>query len=120
MSLGVRNKNGLGKARINVEVGSGNVFADIGLTQPELAMVKAELISRIHDLIVIKKLTQVKAAKLLGLDQPKVSALIRGKVEGYTLDRLFRFLTALGQCVQITVRPTKANDSRSRRLMVVE
>jgi predicted XRE-type DNA-binding protein len=91
-----------------VEEGSGNVFADLGLPNPELALAKAELVQRIRSLIERRKLTQAKAAEILGLDQPKVSALVRGLVEGYTLDRLFRFLNALGQEVEITVRPKGA------------
>src|SRR5206468_7374966 len=85
--------------------GSGNVFADLGLPNPEIALAKAELVQRIRALIAKRKLTQTKAAELLGLDQPKVSALVRGRVEGYSIDRLFRFLNALGQRVEITVRP---------------
>jgi len=85
------------------------VFADLGLPNPDLALAKAELVQRIRDLIAERKLTQAKAAKLLGLDQPKVSALVRGRVEGYTLDRLFRFLNALGQRVEITVHPNEKN-----------
>ncbi len=81
------------------------MFADLNLPNPELALAKAELVQRIRDLIAVRQLTQVKAAKLLGLDQPKVSALVRGRVEGYSIDRLFRFLNALGQRVEITVRP---------------
>lgn len=88
-----------------VEPGSGNVFADLGLPNPDLALAKAELVRRVRDLIAERKLTQAKAADLLGIDQPKVSALVRGRVEGYSLDRLFRFLNALGQHVEITVRP---------------
>ena len=65
-----------------------------------------ESVSRyVRDLIAERRLTQAKAAKLLGLDQPKVSGLVRGRVEGYSIDRLFRFLNALGQRVEITVRP---------------
>ncbi len=90
---------------IGVERGSGNVFADLGLPNPDLALAKAELVRRIRDIIADRGLTQAKAAELLGLDQPKVSALVRGRVEGYSLDRLFRFLNALGQQVEITVRP---------------
>src|SRR5712672_2730131 len=89
-----------------VEQGSGNVFADLDLPNPNLALAKAELVQRIRQLIADRKLTQVRAAKLLGLDQPKVSALVRGRVEGYSLDRLFRFLNALGQRVEICVRPS--------------
>jgi len=85
------------------------VFADLGIPNPDLALAKAELVQRIRDLIAERKLTQAKAADLLGLDQPKVSALVRGRVEGYTIDRLFRFLTALGQRIEITVRPNVKN-----------
>src|SRR5438132_6626217 len=94
---------------VQIEAGSGNVFADLNLPNPDMALAKAELVQRIRDLIAERKLTQVKAAKLLGVDQPKVSALVRGRVEGYSIDRLFRFLNALGQRVEITVRPNPNN-----------
>lgn len=90
---------------IAFERGSGNPFADMGIPNPDLALAKAVLIQRIRRLIEERKLTQTKAANLLGIDQPKVSALLRGRVEGYSIDRLFRLLTALGQRVEITVRP---------------
>lgn len=85
-------------------VSSGNVFADLGLPHPDLALAKAELVQHLRAIITRRKLTQVRAAELLGIDQPKVSRLIRGDVTGYSLDRLFRFLTALGQDIEITVR----------------
>jgi predicted XRE-type DNA-binding protein len=84
------------------------VFADLGLPHPELARAKADLVQRIRTLIADRGLTQAKAAALLGLDQPKVSALVRGRVGGYSIDRLFRLLNALGQRVEITVRPATA------------
>jgi predicted XRE-type DNA-binding protein len=90
---------------IRFEEGSGNVFADLGLPNPDLALAKAELVRRIRHIIAERRLTQAQAAKLLNLDQPKVSGLVRGRVEGYSLERLFRFLTALGQRVVITVQP---------------
>lgn len=101
-----------------IDRGSGNVFADLGLPNSDLAVAKAELVQRIRTLIAARNLTQAKAAELLGLDQPKVSALVRGRVEGYTLDRLIRFLNALGQRVEITVRPTAKFD-RERAVVVV-
>jgi predicted XRE-type DNA-binding protein len=94
---------------VKIERGSGNVFADLGLPNPELALAKAEQVRRIRDLIAEQELTQAKAAALLGLDQPKVSALVRGRVEGYSIDRLFRFLNTLGQHVEIAIRPTAHN-----------
>ena len=102
---------------VRVEQGSGNVFADLGFSSPDLALAKAGLVQRIRDLIAERKLTQTKAAKLLGLDQPKVSALVRGRVEGYSIDRLFRFLNALGQRVEITVRPS-ANNTEAGAIVV--
>ena len=91
------------------EPSSGNVFVDLGIPNPDLALAKAELVHRIRDLIAERKLTQARAGELLGLDQPKVSALVRGRVGGYSIDRLFRFLNALGQQVEIRVRPTGAS-----------
>jgi predicted XRE-type DNA-binding protein len=106
-----------GEKPVRIERGSGNVFADLGFANPDLALAKAELVKRIRDLLAERKLTQAKAAKLLGLDQPKVSALVRGRVEGYSIDRLFRFLSALGQRVEISVRPN-VNKSESREVVV--
>jgi predicted XRE-type DNA-binding protein len=94
------------------------VFADLGIPNPDLALAKAELVQRIRELIAERRLTQSKAAELLGLDQPKVSGLVRGRVEGYTIDRLFRFLVALGQRVEITVRPN-AKGSESCAVVVM-
>jgi predicted XRE-type DNA-binding protein len=98
---------------VRIEEGSGNVFADLGLSHLDLALAKAELVQRIRELIEERNLTQVMAAKLLGLDQPKVSALIRGRVAGYSMDRLFRFLNALGQRVEIIVRPNGGDAAAS-------
>ena len=89
--------------RPRIEASSGNVFADLGIPNPDLALAKAELVQRIRAIIAGRKLTQSHAAQILGLDQPKVSALVRGRVEGYSLDRLFRFLNALGQRIEINV-----------------
>jgi predicted XRE-type DNA-binding protein len=83
------------------------VFADLGLPNPDLARAKADLVQRIRRLIADRKLTPVKAAAILGIEPPRVAALERGRVEGYSLDRLFRFLNALGQRVEITVYPAR-------------
>jgi predicted XRE-type DNA-binding protein len=123
MRNGSRSRSVPGKSKADdsarVEAGTGNVFADLNLPRPELALAKAELVRRIRGLIEEKKLTQVKAADLLGLDQPKVSALLRGKVDGYTIDRLFRYLNALGQRVEITVRPARESGTGARMMVVV-
>lgn len=86
------------------ERSSGNVFADLKLPNPEEALAKAELARQIHCVIEKKKLTQEKAALLLGIDQPKVSALVSGKLSGFSLERLIRFLNELGQDVTINVK----------------
>lgn len=96
------------EAPVQSVASSGNVFADLGIPSPDLALAKAELVQRIRDIITERKLTQARAAALLGLDQPKVSALLRGRVDGYSLDRLFRFLNALGQEIEINVRPSSS------------
>ncbi|MBF0110469.1 MAG: XRE family transcriptional regulator [Magnetococcales bacterium] len=83
---------------------SGNVFADLGLPNPDEPLVKAQLVSRINDIIDELDLTQSEAAKLLGVDQPKVSALVRGRLAGFSLERLFGFLNALSCNVQIVIK----------------
>ena len=93
------------ETRLGVEASSGNVFADLGVPKPEEAWAKAELARKIGRLIVERKLTQSQAASLLGIDQPKISALLRGRLQGFSSDRLFRFLNALGSDVEIVVRP---------------
>lgn len=90
---------------IKVQVSSGNVFADLGLPNSEEMLVKAELASKIGEIIETRSLTQMDAAEILGIDQPKVSALIRGRLTGFSTERLFRFLNALGSDVEISVKP---------------
>jgi predicted XRE-type DNA-binding protein len=105
--------------KIKVEVGSGNVFADLGLPNPEEHLAKAELASRIGEVIRQRRLTQAAAADLLGIDQPKVSRLLRGYLTNFSAERLMHFLTLLGRDVEIVVKPVP----RSRRvghLRVVE
>jgi predicted XRE-type DNA-binding protein len=85
----------------------GNVFADLDLPDPELLLAKAKLCAKISRIIRERKLTQKQAAKLMGLTQPNVSDLLRGRLDGFTLDRLFRCLDALGQEIEIVVRPKR-------------
>lgn len=94
------------------ERSSGNVFADLDLPNSEEALAKAELARQIHLIIKKKKLTQEKAALTLGIDQPKVSALASGKLTGFSLERLFRFLNELGQDVTINVKPKSRTHKR--------
>lgn len=87
-----------------VEQSSGNVFADLGVEEPDTARLKAELAHRIASIIDHRHLTQEQAAEILGVDQPKVSALVRGRLYGFSAERLMEFLTALGRDVEIHVR----------------
>ena len=83
---------------------SGNVFADLGLPEPEEALAKAELARRIGGIIKSRRLSQARAADVLGIDQPKVSALLRGRLSGFSTDRLLRFLNALDRDVEIVIK----------------
>lgn len=101
-----------------VEASSGNVFADLEVPDADETLAKAELAQRICALLAERKLTQARAAALLGVDQPKISALIRGKLDGFSTDRLFRFLNALGQDVEIVVRPGRGGNGHASTRVV--
>jgi len=92
------------KRKTDHTMSSGNVFEDLGVSAPEEALAKAELAAKIAGIIASQKLTQAEAAGILGVDQPKVSALLRGRLTGFSTDRLLRFLTALGRDVDIVIR----------------
>lgn len=95
---------------------SGNVFRDLGLPNPEKRLAKAELARQINNLIKQKNLTQVEAAKFLGIDQPKISCLNKGNLSGFSLERLFKFLNILGQA--ITIKVTKARSKKKSNVSV--
>ena len=82
---------------------SGNVFADLGLPDADEYMAKSELAVKIFKIIKSRRLTQAAAGKVLGITQPKVSALINGRLDGFSTERLIRFLNALGCDVRISV-----------------
>ena len=89
------------------EEGTGNVFADLGLPNPDRALLKARLTLEISRIIKERKLTQARAGALLGIKQPHVSLLMRNRAGSFSVERLMDFLTALGKDVEITVRPTR-------------
>jgi predicted XRE-type DNA-binding protein len=93
---------------------SGNVFADLGLPKPDDLLAKAELAAKIIAEIQRRRLTQSQAAVILGIDQPKVSALRQGKLSGFSIERLVRFLLSLGRDVEITVKPKPRSRSVAR------
>ena len=92
---------------ISFEVGSGNVFIDIGFSpaEAEELMAKSNLIIAMKDIIDERKLTQKEAARLCGSDQPTFSKILRGRMESVTIDRLAHWLTALGRDIETTIRP---------------
>jgi predicted XRE-type DNA-binding protein len=93
---------------------TGNVFADLGVAQPEEERAKARLASHIRAAIARRQLTRAQAASLIGLDQPKVSALMNGRLTGFSSDRLLRCMAALGLDVDIVVRGESPDRERGR------
>ncbi|MGL4488571.1 MAG: helix-turn-helix domain-containing protein [Rhizobiaceae bacterium] len=89
-----------------IEASSGNVFADLGLPNSGQELLKAELVLQVHRLLNERGLSQAEAAKLLRTTQPQVSALMTLKPVSISIGRLMEFLTALGQDVQVRVKPT--------------
>ena len=93
---------------------SGNVFADLGLPDAEEHLVKAGLVAKIAAIIRQRGMNQTTAAQAMGIDQPKVSAMLTGQFRGYSVERLMRFLVALGQDVEIVVKPSKREAAELR------
>lgn len=93
----------MSKQKIDYTEGSGNVYDDIGLSNPEERIAKAKLAMRIEEIIEKRGLKQAEAAKMLGINQPKISALINGRLSGFSLERLIHFLNLLDQNVEIIV-----------------
>jgi len=91
---------------------SGNVFADLGVDKPEELQLKAKIASTINSIIKHRGLKQKDAAKILGITQPQVSALTRGELYRFSVERLFHLLNALGRDVNIVI---KKKNPRTRR-----
>ena len=108
------------KSPIKVTVSSGNVFADLGVPHPEEELAKAQLASRIREVVRRKHLTQAAAAALMAIDQPKVSALLNGRLTSFSSERLMRLLTRLGQDVEIVLRANPRGQRRGRIRVVQE
>jgi predicted XRE-type DNA-binding protein len=88
----------------DIESGSNNVYADLGVPDAEEMWVKAQLATNIGDIIKRRKLTQVQAAELLGITQPKLSGLLRGQFRGISETKMLECLTRLGRDIQIVVK----------------
>ncbi|HVM80713.1 MAG TPA: helix-turn-helix transcriptional regulator [Stellaceae bacterium] len=101
---------------------SGNVFSDIGLDEIEAAELtaKTDLVAMLMRAIRRRALSQVQAARVCGVDQPTLSKVLNGKLESITIDRLARWIVALGGRVRITVRPPSQRSGRHKGSMRVE
>jgi predicted XRE-type DNA-binding protein len=95
----------MGKTR--AKQGTGNVFADLGLPNPEQELLKARLTLEIYKIIKERGLTQAQVGEILGIKQPHVSTLMRNRAGNFSIGRLMELLTALGQDVEIAVKPTR-------------
>jgi predicted XRE-type DNA-binding protein len=93
-------------------LGSGNVFADLDHPDPEEALLKAKLAREISAAIQEQQLTPAAAAEILRLDEPRAGAMLRGRLTGFSVERLLRWLTALERDVTITVGPKKRERGR--------
>ena len=89
--------------KIPIQDSSGNVFADLGIEDADEYLAKSELVAQILRIVQRRRLTQATAGELLGITQPKVCALLKGQLDGFSTERLFRFLTKLGCDIQIKV-----------------
>lgn len=94
-----------------IEKGSANVYADLGMADADEMLVKAQLAEKISEIIKLRKLTQTQAASLLGMTQPKLSNMLRGRFRGISEAKMLECMTLLGRDVQIVVKPI----SRSRK-----
>lgn len=101
-------------AKDTIRAGSGNVFADLKHPHPQEALAKAEIARHIAGVIAASGLTQTEAADLLDVDQPKVSNLLRGRLSGFSTERLLRFVTALGRDVDIAIKSKPRSNVRGR------
>lgn len=92
---------------ISIEKGSGNIFKDLGYENAEEALTKASIAYKINSIIKQRGYTQNEAAKILNIDQPKISYLNNGKLRGFSLERLFSFLNALDYEVKVIIKEKK-------------
>ncbi len=102
----------------DVTVSKGNVFEDLGMSEPSDRLAKAELAREIAEIIKKRRLNQMEAAHLLGVDQPKISAIMNGRLAGFSLERLFQFLNIMGLDIQIVVRQ-KSRSKKNAGLQVI-
>ena len=104
---------------VPVEKGSCNVYADLGYADSASMLVKAELAAKIGEIIQRRALTQADAAKILGLTQPKISTLLKGRFRGISEHRLLECLTRLGQDVHIVIKPVPRSRTHGRLVLSI-
>jgi predicted XRE-type DNA-binding protein len=100
--------------KVKIEVGGGNIFADLGLPDADTHFLKAQIVSEIYRLTNERKLTQARAGKLMGISQPEVSRMFKGNFREYSIDRLIGLLTSFDRDVEIVVRPHKKSGKAGR------
>ena len=103
----------------NVEMSSGNVFADLGSQDAEERLLKAKLATKIAQLIEKKGWTQAQTAQRTALDQPKVSRLLRGQLSGFSADRLFAVLNRLGHSVEVRISAKERSPEKSHTRVMI-
>ncbi|MYB34595.1 MAG: XRE family transcriptional regulator [Gammaproteobacteria bacterium] len=99
-----------------VEQGSDNVYRDLGYPDADVHLLKSELVARVDKIIRERSLTQVEAARLLGLSQSDISRLLRGNFREYSMERLLRLLMMLGRDVEIVIRPHQSHQGGRMRV----
>ncbi len=104
---------------ILVEESSGNVFEDLGFKDPDEVLAKAKLAIAIKNTIKARKLSQIQAARLMGVDQPKVSKIVCGNLTEFSTDRLMSYLLHLGHDVDIVIHPRLVNVVREGSINVL-
>lgn len=102
-----------------IELGSGNVFADLGFEDAEERLLRAQLATEINQLIKKKGWTQAQTAERTGLDQPKVSRLLRGQLSGFSADRLFAILNRIGHSVEVRISPKERAPEKSHTRVMI-
>lgn len=105
--------------REKIELSSGNVFADLGFEDAEERLLKAQLATRIAQLIEKKGWTQAQTAERTALDQPKVSRLLRGQLSGFSADRLFALLNRIGHSVEVRISPKERAPEKSHTRVMI-
>lgn len=88
---------------VEYEVGSGNIFADLNVPNPEECLLKSRLVGELHRIIQERGFTQAQAGALVGLSEPKMNDVLNGRLRGYSVERLFRMVNALGHSVEVRV-----------------